>query len=83
MEAYTLDDAHSFEGAATDEEEEERAVQEFVSDIDMHDGNVKLRQPNSQNADAEDSDDDDKKNEDEEASQQFSIDDVTDDEEGD
>ena len=45
--AYTLDDAHSFEGAATDEEEEERAVAEFVSDIELHDGSVKLRQPNS------------------------------------
>lgn len=47
LEGYTLDDAHSFEGAATDEEEEERAVAEFVSDIELHDGSVKLRQPNS------------------------------------
>ena len=74
IEAYDLDDANSFE----DEEEghtdqdEDRADQEFESEID---GREDKNQDVTGNSCHE--------GEDSEASQQFSIDDVTDDEEGD
>ena len=74
MEAYMLDDAHSFEDDGddvdqTDGEEDEGAVAEFVSEMDDKHG--------------QDSDEKKQEEDEEEQSQQFSLDDVTDDESGD
>ena len=86
------DDAKSFDDEPVDQEEEERAVAEFVSEIELqHKSGIQLRTANGIREDVNDNEDNDnvdedgdkaKGKEDDELSQQFSIDDVTDDEEG-
>ena len=89
------DDDNLMEGTAMiDEEEEERAVAEFVSEIQLQSSSVKLRggagkaeEEGTRTTEVAGEEDGNKKGlaeGDEEAiSEQFSIDDVTDDEEGD
>ena len=84
------DDAKSFDEEPVDQEEEERAVAEFVNEIELqHKSGIQLRTADGINEDVNDNDDNVSENEDkakgkedDELSQQFSIDDVTDDEEG-
>ena len=93
LDAFALDDdAKSFDEEPVDQEEEERAVAEFVSEIELqHKSGIQLRATDGANEDVNDNENNDdinenedkvKGKEDDEMSQQFSIDDVTDDEEG-
>ena len=90
--ALEEDDAKSFDEEVVDQEEEERAVAEFVTEIELqHKSGIQLRATDGANEDVNDNEDNGsvyenedkaKGKEDDEMSQQFSIDDVTDDEEG-
>ena len=80
------EEQRSFEDDPVDEDEEEdRAVADFVSEIELNNSNVKLRRESQdEEEDAEHLDKKDEvKEEGDEASSQASIDDVTDDEDGD
>ena len=83
LEAFTLEeDGKSFEGDddPVDEEEEERAVADFASEIALNSNTELRRAPGEGEEDGEAAN---SEKDDEEASQGLSIDDVTDDEEGD
>ena len=95
LDVFALDDdAKSFDEEPVDLEEEERAVAEFVSEIELqHKSGMQLRATDVASEDENDNENNDnidgdedkeaKGKDDDEVSQQFSIDDVTDDEEGD
>ena len=88
LEAFTLDDdikSLEEDGVGIDEEEvEERAVVDFVSEIELDHGSIKLRGDIDEDYDEAEGkkEDYEREKEDEDLSQQFSLDDVTDDEDG-
>ena len=88
LEAFTLDDdikSLEEDGAGMDEQEvEERAVVDFVSEMELDHGSIKLRGDIDEDYDEAEGkkEDYEREKEDEDLSQQFSLDDVTDDEDG-